>query len=145
MLSYYQLNPKEQTSVKSRSKYNNFYSRKSWRKCRLKKWQPSCLGLNMLTSDSRLEFRCLVCLVITLENITFIEQEILYDAMMTSSNGNIFRVTDSLWGEFAGHRWVPLTKASNADLWCFFYLRLHKWLNKQSRRQWFKPPLWYHR
>ena len=34
-------------------------------------------------------------------------------------NGNIFRVTGLLWGEFTGHRWIPLTKASGAELWCF--------------------------
>ena len=28
--------------------------------------------------------------------------------MMTSSNRNIFRVTGPLWGEFTGHRWIPL-------------------------------------
>ena len=39
--------------------------------------------------------------------------------MMTSSNGNIFRVTGPLCGEFTGHQWIPLTKASDADLWCF--------------------------
>ena len=39
----------------------------------------------------------------------------------TSSNGNIFRVTGRLCGAFAGHRWVPLTKASHAELWCFFF------------------------
>ena len=39
--------------------------------------------------------------------------------MMTSSNGNIFRVTGPLWGESTGHRWIPLTKASDAELWCF--------------------------
>ena len=38
---------------------------------------------------------------------------------MTSSNGNIFRVTGPLWGESTGHRWIPLTKASDAELWCF--------------------------
>ena len=27
--------------------------------------------------------------------------------MMTSSNGNIFRVTGHLCGEFTGHRWIP--------------------------------------
>ena len=31
---------------------------------------------------------------------------------MTSSNGNISRVTGPLCGEFTGHRWIPLTKAS---------------------------------
>ena len=40
-------------------------------------------------------------------------------AMMTSSSGNIFRVTGPLWGNSAGHRWIPLTKASGAKLWCF--------------------------
>ena len=33
-------------------------------------------------------------------------------AMMTSSIGNIFRVADPLCREFAGSRWIPLTKAS---------------------------------
>ena len=36
--------------------------------------------------------------------------------MMTSSNGNIFRVTGPLCGEFPGHRLIPLTKARNAEL-----------------------------
>ena len=36
--------------------------------------------------------------------------------MMTSSNGNLFRVTGSLCGEFTGQRWMPLTKASDAGL-----------------------------
>ena len=36
---------------------------------------------------------------------------------MTASNGNIFRVTGLLCGEFTGHRWIPLTKASVAELW----------------------------
>ena len=38
-----------------------------------------------------------------------------------SSNRNILRVTDPLWGEFAGHRWIPLAKASDAELWCFLW------------------------
>ena len=41
-------------------------------------------------------------------------------AMKTSSNGNIFRITGPLWGEFA-NRWIPLTKASDAELWCFLW------------------------
>ena len=41
--------------------------------------------------------------------------------MMTSSNGNIFRVTGHLCEEFPGHRWIPRTKASNAELWCFLW------------------------
>ena len=41
--------------------------------------------------------------------------------MMTLSNGNIFPVTGPLWRKFDGHRWIPLTKANDAELWwCFF-------------------------
>ena len=39
--------------------------------------------------------------------------------MMTSSNGSISRVTGPFCGEFTGLRWIPLTKASDAELWCF--------------------------
>ena len=33
---------------------------------------------------------------------------------------NIFRVTGPFRGESNGHRWIPLTKASGAELWCVF-------------------------
>ena len=38
---------------------------------------------------------------------------------MAASNGNIFRVTGPLCGEISGHRCIPLTKASDAELWRF--------------------------
>ena len=41
--------------------------------------------------------------------------------IMTSSNGNIFRVTGPLCGEFTGPRWIPRPKASDAELWCFLW------------------------
>ena len=37
--------------------------------------------------------------------------------MMMSTNGNIFRVTGHLCGEFNGHRWIPRPKGSDAELW----------------------------
>ena len=40
----------------------------------------------------------------------------IYWHMMTSSNGNIFRVTGRLCGEFNGDRWISRTKASDAEL-----------------------------
>ena len=40
---------------------------------------------------------------------------------MTSSNRNIFRVTGHLCGEFTGRQWIPRTKASDAELWCFLW------------------------
>ena len=42
-------------------------------------------------------------------------------SIMTSSNWNIFRVTGHLCGEFTGPRWIPCTKASDAELWCFLW------------------------
>ena len=69
-------------------------------------------------------------------------------SMMTPWNGNIFRVTGPLCGEFTGHRWIPLTKASDAELCWFLYVpRLNKRFSKHSRRRWFKTPsrsLWRH-
>ena len=44
------------------------------------------------------------------------------NAMMTSSNGNIFRVTGYLCGEFTGPRWFPRTMASDAKLSCFLWI-----------------------
>ena len=41
--------------------------------------------------------------------------------MMTSPNGNIFRVTGTLFGEFIGHRWILLTKGTDAEFWCFVW------------------------
>ena len=41
--------------------------------------------------------------------------------MMTSSSCKIFRVTGHLCGEFTGHRWIPRTKASDAELWFFLW------------------------
>ena len=60
-------------------------------------------------------------------------------SMMTSSNRNIFRVTGPLCGEFTAtsHRWIPRTKASDADLWGSLW---SGW--------WFEMPshsLWRHR
>ena len=39
----------------------------------------------------------------------------------TSSNGYIFRVTGPLGGEFTRQRWVPIPKASDAELCCFLW------------------------
>ena len=56
--------------------------------------------------------------------------------MMTPSNGNIFRVTGPLWGESTGHQWIPLTKASDVELWCFLWSA-----HKQTVKQTIETPL----
>ena len=61
--------------------------------------------------------------------------------MMTSSNGNIFRVTGHLCGDSPAQR--PLTRSFDV----LFDLRLNKRLSKQSGCWWFKTPshpLWRH-
>ena len=45
---------------------------------------------------------------------------------MPSSNGNIFHVTGPLCGVFNGDRWIPRTKASDAEFDVFFDLRYEK-------------------
>ena len=64
-----------------------------------------------------------------------------HDGMMTLSNGNIFRVNGPSRGEFTGQQWIPLTKASDAELWCFLWSAPHQTVEKKSRRRWFDTPL----
>ena len=53
---------------------------------------------------------------------------------MTSSNETIFRVTGHLCGKFTGHRWIPRTKASDAELWCFLWSApwINAWVNNRE-------------
>ena len=71
--------------------------------------------------------------------------------MMTSSNGNIFRVTGHLCGEFTGNSPVPgefpAQRSVTRSFDVFFDLRLNKRLSKQSWGWWFETlscPLWRH-
>ena len=59
---------------------------------------------------------------------------ILRQIIMTSLNGNIFRVTGHLCGEFTGHRWILLTKASDAELRCFLWSTpwINGWINNRE-------------
>ena len=57
--------------------------------------------------------------------------------MLTSSNGNIVRAAGPWWGESSGHRWIPLTKASDAELWCFRWRspeQTNGWTNSRDTR-----------
>ena len=51
---------------------------------------------------------------------------------MTSSNGNIFRVTGHLCGEFTGPRWIPPQRPVTRGFDVYFDLRPNKRLSKQS-------------
>ena len=96
----------------------------SFTKMRLKvssaKWRPFCLGLNVLITS---HYPCF--------NQYFRQNKM-------SRNGwhfwrhyqfsswwrhqmETFSITGPLCGEFTSHRWIPLTKASDAELWCLFW------------------------
>ena len=72
----------------------------------------------------------------------------IYFYMMTSSNGNIFRVTGPLCGEFTGPGEFPTQRPVTRSFDVFFDVRLIKRLSKHSRGWWFETlshPLWRHR
>ena len=69
-------------------------------------------------------------------------------SMMTSSNGNIFRVTGHLCGEFTGPGEFPTQRPVTRSFDVYFDLRPNKWLSKQSWGWWFETlscSLWRHR
>ena len=83
-------------------------------------------------------------------NIFHLFNIIFVSHMMSSSNGNIFRVTGHLCGEFTGPRGpreFPTQRPVTRSFDVFFDLRLNKRLNKQWWGWWFETPshpLWRH-
>ena len=61
---------------------------------------------------------------------------------MTSWNGNIFRVTGPLCGEFSGPDEFPTQRPVTQSFDVFFDLRLSKRLCKQPWGWWFETPSW---
>ena len=64
------------------------------------------------------------------------------DYMMTSSNGNIFRVTGLLCGEFTGPGEFPAQRPVTRSFDVFFDLRLNKRLSKQPWGWLFETSSW---
>ena len=62
--------------------------------------------------------------------------------MMTSSNGNIFRVTGPMCGEFTGPGDFPAQRPATRSFDVFFDLRLYKRLSKQRWGWWFETTSW---
>ena len=61
---------------------------------------------------------------------------------MTSSNGNTFRVTGPLCGEFTGPGEFPTQRPVTQSFGVFFDLRLNKRMSKQPWGWWFQTPSW---
>ena len=67
--------------------------------------------------------------------------------IMASSNGNIFRVTGPLCGEFTGHGWIPCTQGQWRRALMLSLICAGKRLSKHSWGWWFETPLrssWRH-
>ena len=57
---------------------------------------------------------------------TFNRSHMIFPTMTGQLYGDVikwehFPLTGSLWGEFTGHRWIPLAKAIDAELQCFLW------------------------
>ena len=65
-----------------------------------------------------------------------------YLHMMTSSNGNIIRVTGPLCGEFTGPGEFPTQRPVTRSFDVFFDVRLNKRLSKHSSGWWFETLSW---
>ena len=99
------------------------------------------LDINVsLTFETQTE---LFVVVILKQNSNYTIKVVMNFLMMTSSNGNISRITGPLCGEFTGHRWIPLTQRPvTRSFDVSFDLRLNKRLSKQWWGWWFETPSW---
>ena len=59
---------------------------------------------------------------------------LIIEDKMTSSNGNIFRVTGHLCGEFTGYRWIPRDKGQWRGVLIFSLIcaRINDWVNNRG-------------
>ena len=108
--------------------------------------RPVCSGIRILYIWSQsVTFKDHI--VVYTINHMFFEHAKCHTCMMTSSNGNIFRVTGPLCGEFTGPGEFPTQRQVTRSFDVYFDLRLNKRLCKQSWDWWFETlfcPLWRH-
>ena len=89
-------------------------------------WKQTLCTINL--------YRCLMVILCIARLGTF--------SMMTSSNGNIFRVTGPFCGEFTGPGEFPAQRPVTRSFDVFFDLRLNKRLSKQPWGWWFETTSW---
>ena len=119
------------------------------------KWRPFCLGPSVLTKP--------ICFwyhpTHTVQGVginhwyywtrqipNILVQERWLNFMMTTSNGNNFHVTGPSCGKFTGHRRIPLTKASDPQLWGFSLICawINRWVNNREAGDLGPCSLWRH-
>ena len=101
-------------------------------------WDNQCQLLNTCITIPRFICKEMYLKMSAAKCRPFCWATIVLSLMMTSSNGNIFRVTGPLCGEFNGQRWIPRTKASDAKLWCFLWSAswINGWVNNREDCDW---------
>ena len=82
-------------------------------------------GIGSRQIDRLILLHCFYVMMPTL-SLRLLGHVVIILIMMTSSNGNIFRVTGHLCGEFTGPRWIPHTKTSDANFDVYFDLHPKK-------------------
>ena len=82
------------------------------------KWRKR---FHVMTSSAEGSVRAVFAADADADTVELLKYRARGNCIMTSSNENIVRVTGPLCGEFTGPRWIPRTKASDAELWCFLW------------------------
>ena len=112
------------------------------KKCSTKLWNiiERCIGHGSVFLNNEQPFK------FSMLTYEFLEYPLhamgLARVMMTSSNGNIFRVTGPLCGEFTGPGEFPAQRPVTRSFGVFFDLRPNKRLSKQPLCWWFETPSW---
>ena len=106
-----------------------------------KRFQDYCPFLRWIRqSQLDAELWCFICCYDP--NNVLNKQTSCWWFMMTSSNGNIFRVTGPLCGEFTGPGEFPAQRPVTPNFDAFFDLRPNKRLSTLSWGWWFETPSW---
>ena len=82
---------------------------------KIQPWCVVCNVMNQMLYGCFMTCKTLSTSLIFFENASVIS---VFPQMITSSNINIFCVTGPWWGDSIGHRWIPLSRARDAELWC---------------------------
>ena len=83
----------------------------------------------------RLEMNALLLPLAAMYICSHNEVQKLLDHTLTNIHDgviNVFRVIGHLCWEFTGHRWIPHTKASDVEFWCFLWSAPEWSVSKQS-------------
>ena len=108
VLPYCQLNPWERISVKFKSEFYHFHSRKFIWKCRLPKWRPFCPGGDELTVHHSIPY--IVLYILWTYHVTwFTSHQLLQNYIRHSYSDDIFQeMSDAIlllwWWNYEVHK-----------------------------------------